>query len=161
MRCCHSAHGLLFRDCAGGHQRGSAAVCAPNPPRPYARSRSCCKITNPTCTIGAKIITHTTFSVGKLICDYAHTRISYTTLTVDELICATTNACVSLVSVCLASMISWKRNYTTIMLGELTSNHTHTSYTTIIVGELPQDTQPPLTLRQGLDNRGRVPDASP
>ena len=46
------------------------------------------------------------------------------------------NACVSLVSVCLASMISQKGNYTTIMLGELISNCTHTSYTSIIVGEL-------------------------
>ena len=44
------------------------------------------------------------------------------------------NACVSLVSVCLASIISQKGNHTTIMLGELISNYTHTSYTTIIVG---------------------------
>ena len=46
------------------------------------------------------------------------------------------NACVSLVSACLASMTSQKGNYTTIMLGELISNCTHTSYTSIIVGEL-------------------------
>ena len=38
MRCCHSTHSLLFRDSlrvAGG----SAAVCGPNPSRPFARSR--------------------------------------------------------------------------------------------------------------------------
>ena len=46
------------------------------------------------------------------------------------------NACVSLVSPCLASMISQKGNYTTIMFVELISNYTHTSYTSIIVGEL-------------------------
>ena len=28
-------------------------------------------------------------------------------------------------------------------------------------GQVSQDTQPPLTPRQGLDYRGRVPDASP
>ena len=39
------------------------------------------------------------------------------------------NACVSLVSACLASMISQKGNYTTIMLGELISNYTHTPVT--------------------------------
>ena len=46
------------------------------------------------------------------------------------------NARVSLVSACLASMISQKGNYTTIMLVELMSNCTHTSYTSTIVGEL-------------------------
>ena len=46
------------------------------------------------------------------------------------------NACVSLVSVCLASIISQKENYTAIMLGELISNYTHTSHTTIVVREL-------------------------
>ena len=37
-RCCHSAHGLLFK---GSLEvaRGSAAVCDPNPPRPLARYR--------------------------------------------------------------------------------------------------------------------------
>ena len=39
-------------------------------------------------------------------------------------------------SVCLASVKSERSNYTTIMLGELISDYTHTSYTTIIVGEL-------------------------
>ena len=38
-------------------------------------------------------------------------------------------------SVCLASTISQKGNYTTIMLRELISNCTHTSYTTTILGE--------------------------
>ena len=42
------------------------------------------------------------------------------------------NAYVSLVSACLASMISQKGNYTTRMLGELISEYTHTSYTSII-----------------------------
>ena len=46
------------------------------------------------------------------------------------------NACVSLVSSCLASMISQKGNYTTTMLVDLISNYTHISYTSIIVGEL-------------------------
>ena len=46
------------------------------------------------------------------------------------------NACVSLVSVCLASTISQKGNYRTIMVGELISNYTHTIYATRIVGEL-------------------------
>ena len=32
VRCCHNTHGLLFRGSAGGHQRGSAVVCDPNPP---------------------------------------------------------------------------------------------------------------------------------
>ena len=32
MRCCHNTHSLLFRGCAGGCQRRSAAVCDPNPP---------------------------------------------------------------------------------------------------------------------------------
>ena len=39
MRCCHSAHGLLFRGSAGVTRGGSAAVCDPNPPRPFARYR--------------------------------------------------------------------------------------------------------------------------
>ena len=60
-----------------------------------------------------------------------HTHISYTALIVD--LC---NACASLVSACLASMISQKDNYTTKMLRELISNYPHTSYTSIIVGEL-------------------------
>ena len=37
MRCCHTTHSLLFRvfrESPGG----SAAVCDPNPPRPFARS---------------------------------------------------------------------------------------------------------------------------
>ena len=46
------------------------------------------------------------------------------------------NACVSMASACFASMTSQKGSYTTIMLGELISNYTHTSYTSIIVGEL-------------------------
>ena len=46
------------------------------------------------------------------------------------------NACVSLVFVCLASMISMKDKYTAITFGELISNCTHTSYTTVMVGEL-------------------------
>ena len=46
------------------------------------------------------------------------------------------NACVSLVSACLASMISQKGNSTTIMLGEFISNCMHTSYTSSIVGEV-------------------------
>ena len=46
------------------------------------------------------------------------------------------SACVSLMYVCLASIMSQKGDYTTKMLGELISNCTHTSYTTTIVGEL-------------------------
>ena len=38
MRCCHSTHGLFFRG-SRGIAGGSAAVCDPNPPRPFARSR--------------------------------------------------------------------------------------------------------------------------
>ena len=45
-------------------------------------------------------------------------------------------ACVSLVSACLAPMTSQQGNYTTIMLGDLISNCTHTSCTSLIVGEL-------------------------
>ena len=39
VRCCHSTQSLLFRDFRGGPQRRSAAVCNPNPPRPFARYR--------------------------------------------------------------------------------------------------------------------------
>ena len=38
VRCCHSTHSLLFRVLPGSPE-GSAAVCDPNPPRPFARSR--------------------------------------------------------------------------------------------------------------------------
>ena len=38
MICCHSTHSLLFRALRGS-PGGSAAVCDPNPPRPFARSR--------------------------------------------------------------------------------------------------------------------------
>ena len=84
-------------------------------------------------TIGAKIITHTTFIVGKFI-SQLHTHISYTALIVEELFCVMRH--LSLVSACLASMVSQKGNCTTEMLGELISNCTHTSCTSIIVGEL-------------------------
>ena len=40
LRCCHSTHGLLFRGSAGITPGGSAAVCDPNPPRPFARYRT-------------------------------------------------------------------------------------------------------------------------
>ena len=43
-------------------------------------------------------------------------------------------------SVRLASIISQKGTYTTIMVGELISDYTHTSYTTIFVGELISET---------------------
>ena len=80
----------------------------------------------------AKIITHTTFIVGELILQlHTHQLHSFNCRGIN--LC---NACVSLVSACFASMISQKGNYTTIMLGELISNYTHTSYTSIIVGEL-------------------------
>ena len=83
-------------------------------------------------TIGAKIITHTTFIVGELILQlHTHQLHSFNCGGIN--LC---NACVSLVSACLASMISQKGKYTTIMLGELISNYTHTSYTSVIVGEL-------------------------
>ena len=84
------------------------------------------------CTIGAKIIIHTTFIVGELILQlHTHQLHNFNCRGIN--LC---NACVSLVSVCLASILSQKGNYTTIMVGELISNYTHTSYTTIIVGEL-------------------------
>ena len=67
-----------------------------------------------TTTIGAKINTHATFIVGELI-SQLHTYISYTALIVEELICVMH---VSLVSACLASMMSQKGNYTTVMLVE-------------------------------------------
>ena len=38
MRCCHSTHSLFFRVLRGS-PGGPAAVCDPNPPRPFARSR--------------------------------------------------------------------------------------------------------------------------
>ena len=83
-------------------------------------------------TIGAKIITHTTLIVGELILQlHTHQLHSFNCRGIN--MC---NACVSLVSACFASVISQKGNYTTIMLGELISNCTHTSYTSIIVGEL-------------------------
>ena len=83
-------------------------------------------------TIGTKIITHTTFIVGKLILQlHTHQLHSFNCRGIN--LC---NACVSLVSACFASMISQKGNYTTIMLGALISNYTHTSYTSMIVGEL-------------------------
>ena len=80
-------------------------------------------------TIGAKIITHTTFIVCELI-----SQIHTYTHQLHNLNCRGINlfnACVSLASACLASMISQKGNYTTIMLGELVSNCTHTSYTSL------------------------------
>ena len=83
-------------------------------------------------TIGAKIITHTTFIVGNCMLQlHTHQLHNFNSRGID--LC---NACVSPVSVGLASMTSQKGNYTTIMLRELISNYTHTSYTTIIVGEL-------------------------
>ena len=39
MRCCHSTHGLHFRGSVGVTRGGAAAVCDPNPPRPFARYR--------------------------------------------------------------------------------------------------------------------------
>ena len=38
VRCC--AHSLLFRVFGGRRGGGSAAVCDPNPPRPFARYRA-------------------------------------------------------------------------------------------------------------------------
>ena len=46
------------------------------------------------------------------------------------------NAYISVVSACLASMISQKGNYTTIMLGELIANCMHTSYISITIGDI-------------------------
>ena len=67
-----------------------------------------------------------------------HWSITHTTFSLNCRGINLCNACVSLASACLASMMSQKGNYTTIMLGELISNytHTHTSYTSLIVGEL-------------------------
>ena len=39
VRCSDSTHGLLFRGSGGVPRGGSAAVCDPNPPRPFARYR--------------------------------------------------------------------------------------------------------------------------
>ena len=83
-------------------------------------------------TIGAKIITHTTFIVGELI-SQLHTHQLHNLNCRGITLC---NACVSLVSACLASMTSQKGNYTTRMRVELIVTYTHTSYTSIIVGEL-------------------------
>ena len=75
---------------------------------------------------------HTTFIVGELILQlHTHQLHNFSCRGIN--LC---NACVSLVSVCLPSIISQKGNHTTIIVGELISNYTHTSYTTIIVGEL-------------------------
>ena len=75
---------------------------------------------------------HTTFIVGELILQlHSHQLLNFNCRGIN--LC---NACVSPVSVCLASIISQKGNHTTIMLGELISNYMHTGYTTIIVGEL-------------------------
>ena len=86
-------------------------------------------------TIGAKVITHTTFIVGELLVQLrAHTHISYTTLIVEEFVYVMRVYlwCLSV----LPLLYYRKANDTTIMVGELISNCTHTSYTTIIVGEL-------------------------
>ena len=79
--------------------------------------------------IGAKIITRTTFIVGEPLSQlHTHTHQLHNCTCRGIHLC---NACVSLVSVCLASILSRKGSYTTIMLGELIFNYTHTSYTTI------------------------------
>ena len=85
-----------------------------------------------TLPVEQKIITRTTFIVGELI-SQLHTHQLHNFNCQGFNLC---NAHVSLVLVCLAHIISQKRNYTTIMLRESVSNYTHTSYTTIIVGEL-------------------------
>ena len=83
-------------------------------------------------TIGAKIITCTTSIVGELISQmHTHELRNFLCRGID--LC---NACVSLVSVCLASILSQKGNYTTVVLRELISNYTHTGYTSINVGDL-------------------------
>ena len=85
--------------------------------------------------------THTTFIVGELILQlHTHQLHSFNCGGIN--LC---NACVSLVSACLASMISQNGNYTTAMLREFISNCTHTSYTSIIVGELILQTRAPWT----------------
>ena len=78
------------------------------------------------------MITRTTFIVGELISQlHTHQLHSFNCRGIKL-----RNAYVSLVSVCLASIISQKGNYTTIILGELISKYTRTSCKTIIVGEL-------------------------
>ena len=77
-------------------------------------------------TMGAKIITHTTFIVGEIIFQLQTHQLHNSNCRGINLC----NACVSLVSACLASMISQTGNYTTIMLMELISNYTHTTLTT-------------------------------
>ena len=58
-------------------------------------------------TIGAKIITHTTFTVGELVLQvHTHQLHNFNCRGIN--LC---NACVSLVSVCLASIISQIDNY--------------------------------------------------
>ena len=83
-------------------------------------------------TNGAKITTRTTFIVVELISQLQTHQLHNCNCRGINLC----NACVSLVSAGLASMISQKGNYTTVMLEELISNYTHTSYTSLIVGEL-------------------------
>ena len=42
VTCCHSTCFSAFQGFSGVATRGSAAVCDPNPPRPFARSRDDC-----------------------------------------------------------------------------------------------------------------------
>ena len=85
-------------------------------------------------TIGAKIITHTTFIVGEFILQL-HTHQIHNFNCQGINLC---NVCISLLSGYLASksIISERRLHTTIMLGELIFNYTHTRNTTIIVEDL-------------------------
>ena len=70
-----------------------------------------------------------------------HTNTSVTTLVVEELICVIyiyIHICVCVYICCLVilPLLYQKGDYTTMTLGELISNHTHTRYTTTIVGDL-------------------------